>query len=108
MSIVMSEKIISSDVVATVLQALEGSLALEKKAISCEIQEDFKHLLIAIDIGDLRESQRVLDCRSVGKIVDQLVPSRHGAYSWMVVFKRYGAVIDSCFGGDADSPNSGM
>ena len=104
----MGNAIITSEVVGQVLRMLETETCFKKEVISFEIQDDYEHLLISIAIDELPQSEPVATFKRVGDFINELVPGRRGDYSWMVVFKRNGTVIDSYFGGDLDSPNSGL
>lgn len=75
--------------------------------ISFEIQDDFQCLLISIAIDELAGIESSTFKR-VGMLLNGMLPSRYSDYSWMVNFKRADKNIDSYFGGNSDSPNSGL
>lgn len=104
----MKKSIITPEVVSRVLRLLEMETAFKKESISYEIQDDSNHLLISISIDDLPESEAPSTFKRVGCLVNPLIPGRRGDYSWMVVFTKGGKVVDSYFGGDLDSPHSGL
>jgi hypothetical protein len=104
----MSSSLITARIVNQILQLLEAKTFFKKESISFEIQDDYKHLLIAISIDELPENIPPSVFKAVGDLINPLVPGRPRDYSWMVVFKRKGKVVDSYFGGNLDSPNSGL
>ena len=108
MLIVMNKAIVTDDLVRRVLTEIETGSRFRRESISCEIQEDFNHLLVSIAIDDLPTTEGDTQLRRVGQILNAIVPGRHGAYSWMVVFTRQGKVVDSYFGGDLENPTSGL
>lgn len=104
----MNDPVITDEMTKQVLHLLEAETGFKNEAISYELQDDYKHLLISISIDDLPESEPPSTFRRVGGLVNSLIPGRRGDNSWMVVFTRNGKVVDSYFGGDLDCPNSGL
>jgi hypothetical protein len=104
----MDSAIISQELVSAVLRHLEDETCFKKEAISFEIQDDFKFLLISISIDELPENEPLSTFKNVSRLLNHFIPGRRGDYSWMVNFTRKGKVVDSYFGGDLDSPNSGL
>jgi len=37
-----------------------------------------------------------------------MIPKRRGEFSWMINVRVGGKIVESVFGGDADSPDSGL
>lgn len=104
----MNNRIITDELITRVLRALEGESSLKGAHISYEVQDDFQHLLISIAMNDVPRVDGASCYKRIGELVNSLVPERQGEYSWMVNFKRNGKIIDSRFGGDRNSPNSGL
>ena len=44
----------------------------------------------------------------VQEIANALIPTRCGELSWMINVQAVGKLVESVFGGDADSPDSGL
>lgn len=99
---------ITSDLVDQVLFALEEKTPFQKDWISWEIQDEFESLFISISIDALPATEPSSVFKSAGLLVNGLVPSRPDDYSWMLAFTREGKVVDSYFGGNSNSPNSGL
>ena len=76
--------------------------------MSFEIQDDFQFLLISISVDQFGSDEISEDMKGVANLLYGLMPVRKGDYSWMVNFKRDGKIIESYFGGDMDSLDSGM
>jgi hypothetical protein len=104
----MNNSFITEELVSQIQRLLEMETCFKKESISYEIQDDYKHLLISICVDELPETEPSSIFKRVGGLINPLIPGRKGEYSWMVVFKRNGKVIDSYFGGDLDCPESGL
>ena len=104
----MNNSIITQEFVSKVLYLLEDKTYFKKDSISFEIQDDFKFLLISISIDELPENEPLSIFKNVGHLLNNFIPARSGNYTWMVNFTREAKVVDSYFGGDLDSPNSGL
>jgi hypothetical protein len=104
----MTSKIITNNLVEKVMLRLETETGFRKEDISYEIQDDFQFLLISISVDDFVGADRVSTFKRVSHLLNQLIPGRKGDYSWMVNFTSDGKIIDSYFGGDLDSPESGL
>jgi hypothetical protein len=99
---------INQKLVNVLVKELVSKAGFLSSQISTEIQEDGLFLLITITgVGRLEAvpEPQVLIAQA---IVDRAVPRRSGEYSWMINFTRYGAVVNSVFGGDSESPLSGL
>jgi len=42
------------------------------------------------------------------EIANAMIPKRRGEFSWMINVRVGGKIVESVFGGDADSPDSGL
>lgn len=104
----MNLVIITQELEDKILSILETEFGFRKETISFEIQDDFQFLLISIAVDDFTGIDQSSTFRRVGTLLNGMMPSRKGDYSWMVNFERAGKIIDSYFGGDSDSPNSGL
>ena len=104
----MNNSIITQEFVSKVLRLLEDKTCFKKDSISFEIQEDFKFLLISISIDEFPENEPLSTFKNVGHLLNNFIPGRSGNYTWMVNFTRGDKVVNSYFGGDLDSPNSGL
>lgn len=104
----MNNATITQELVSKTLQVIESETCFKRESISFEIQDDFEFLLISISIDELPENEPLSTFKKVGLLLNPLIPSRKGDYSWMVNFTREGQIVDSYFGGDLDSPNSGL
>ena len=100
--------IITGELIDKVHTLLMAEAHFDSDMIAYEIQDDYKHLLISIVIDDLSENTSGLTFKPVAQLINDLMPSRRGHYTWMVVFKKNDKVVDSYFGGDLDHPNSGL
>lgn len=102
----MNNEIITNELVDQVLCLIEENTSFKKDSIAFEIQDDFQHLFISISIDNFSETESVF--KKIGQLLNSIIPSRRGHYSWMLVFTKAGKVVDSYFGGNIDSPNSGL
>lgn len=103
----MNLAIITQELEDKVLSLLGTEFGFREETISFEIQDDFQFLLISIAIEGFTGIQSSTFKR-VGMLLNGMMPHRKDEYSWMVNFEREGKIIDSYFGGDLDSPNSGL
>lgn len=65
--------------------------------------------MIMIDLrmnAELKPNQ--LDWREISRKLDSIIPKRNGEYSWMINFFNEEGIIDSYFGGDNESVDSGI
>jgi hypothetical protein len=104
----MNDAKITQELMDEVLHLLMAQSCFRKETISFEVQDDAQFLLASIAIDDLPENEPSSTFKRVGHLLNQLMPSRKGDYSWMVNFTRAGRVVDSYFGGDLDCPDSGL
>lgn len=102
----MNEEI-SEELIQQCIDELQSKTRFKVDRISYEIQDDFKFLLLSIAVDDL-DSLSAEEYRSAAQLIDKLMPRRMGEYSWMINFLSEGKIIDSYFGGDANSPDSGL
>lgn len=104
----MNAAMVTQELAVKVLSLLETEFGFRKETISFEIMDDFQFLLTSIAIDEFTEIDQSLTFKRVGLFLNGMMPNRKGDYTWMVNFMRAGKVIDSYFGGDLDSPNSGL
>ena len=104
----MTSAIITQDVVERALRLIEKETVFKKESITYEVQDDSNHLLIFMSIDGLPEGEPTSTLKHVGQLMNSLIPGRRGEYSWMVVFRKEGKIIESYFGGDLDNPESGL
>lgn len=104
----MCNLIITQELVDLVLCTLEVETTFGRGIISYEVQDDFRFILISIPVDGLFDTELTLTVEKVGNILNRIIPKRTDTYSWMVVFTKFGKVVDSCFGGNLESPNSGL
>lgn len=94
--------VINSTVLDKLLQ-LFGAEKLPVDSTCFEIQEDGQFLLISIPI----EASTTYSGERIASLVEEIVPRRPDDDSWMVVFTRGDAVVDSYSGGNLASTASG-
>ncbi len=104
----MTSVIITDELVKKLILLLETEADFKKEDISYEVQDDFQFLLISISVDDSLGVNRLPLFKRVARLLNQLVPSRSGDYSWMVNFKCDGKILDSYFGGDSNCPDAGL
>jgi len=104
----MASAIITDELADRVVLLLEAEIGFRKENVSCEIQDDFQFLLVCIRVDELIGSDQLPSYEKAVSLLNQLIPSRKGNYSWMVNFMNEGMVVDSYFGGDSNCPNSGL
>ena len=104
----MSNLLITEELVRRVDNLLTTKTGLVSRAISYEIQDEYQHLLISISIDGLAEDIQPSSFKPVAGLLNDLIPSRRGDHTWMMVLKKNGKVVDSYFGGDLNFPNSGL
>ncbi len=100
--------LVSDEMANSLIDKITESTIFEKKSIHFEIQDDFKFLLLTINTHD-KDSPEIYAQRIIIRdILNSSIPRRDGEYSWMVNFKFHDEVVDSYFGGDTQSPDSGL
>ncbi|MFL6706736.1 MAG: hypothetical protein ACJ8HI_00855 [Massilia sp.] len=104
----MDNATITPELVDKVLHLLDEKRPFKKELISTEIQDDFRFLLISIAIDEFPESEPSSTFKRAGLLLNEVMPSRSNDDSWMIAFTRAGKVVDSYFGGNLASPNSGL
>lgn len=108
MVVTMGNTIITQQLIDDVVRLLEAETSFKKDSISFEIQDDGQFLLISISVDTLSVSGASSTFKRVGQLLNDMMPTRKGNYSWMVNFTRDGKVADSYFGGDSECPGSGL
>lgn len=101
------ERLITEELIQECIQTLDKETRFNREVISYEIQDDFNFLLLSIRVDDLSNGTST-EYKFAAKLIDRLVPQRDDDYSWMINFQRGGEIIDSYFGGNSQSPNSGL
>jgi hypothetical protein len=104
----MSDHLISEDLIARILRALDEESSIKGAHVSYEIQDEFQHLLVSIAMDGMPSTGGAPAFRRIGELMNSMMPFRQGEYTWMVNFKRRGKIVDSRFGGDRDCPTSGL
>ncbi len=99
---------ITPELVSQALHLLDTETPFKKELVSYEIQDDFELLFIKISIDNFPEVEPASTFRHARLLLNELIPSRSNDYSWMIAFTRAGKVVDSYFGGNLASPNSGL
>jgi hypothetical protein len=104
----MSVNPITNDLVEKIRSTVLESISIPTNALRFEVQDDFRFLLISIDLELCAEHIRASDFRSLAIKLSNFIPTRDGEYSWMLNIARDKKVVDSYFGGDALNPGSGL
>lgn len=102
----MSNEIITDELTNRILQVLEKNVSLKQESITFEIQDDGQCVMIYIPIDEFPDNEWPSVFERVGGILNEIVPGRHGDYSWFATFNAEGSRVDSCFGGNLDFPNA--
>jgi hypothetical protein len=98
---------ISEELIKRGIRQLHEKTRFKAERIAYEVQDDFRFLLLSVSVDDL-DGGGAEEYRSAAHLIDGLMPRRTGEYSWMINFLREGEIIDSYFGGDMNSPDSGL
>ena len=104
----MDNKIITEDLKIKILNLLEKEASIRKDSITFEIQDDGQCLMIYIPIDEFPENEPTTTFQRIGYLLNTIMPSRKDDYSWFATFTRAGEIVDSYFGGNLESPNSGL
>lgn len=100
---------ITPEIIRVVQVALQTKTSFKNDEIAYEIQDDYQHLLISIQVAsNVGTSQSVRDFKLIAKMLDSIIPRCSGEYTWMVNFYNKETLLDSYFGGDSDFPDSGL
>ena len=102
----MVREIITDELTQQILQALEKEVALSKKTVTFEIQDDGQCIMIYIAMDDIPHCKHQANFERVRQILNQMVPGRDCDYSWFATFTIGDHRVDSCFGGNLDFPTS--
>ena len=102
--------VIKQHLVNEVLQRLKS---LNEKLLSeppyVEYQDDFEFVLISIGAPPETGFDEIRDFLSrAQEVANAMIPKRHSELSWMINVQVGGKLVESVFGGDADSPDSGF
>lgn len=103
----MSDEIITEELKNQILILLQEE-SFNKDSIGFEVQDDGRCILIYIPIDTLPENEPSSTFKRIAKRLNNLVPQREDDYSWYAMFIRAGVMVESYFGGDASSPDSGL
>lgn len=103
----MDDEIITEELKNKILSLLTEE-SFDSSLIKFEVQDDGQCILIYIPIDGLPETEPPSTFRKIGLRLNKLVPFRHDDYSWYALFTRSGEIVESYFGGDASSPDSGL
>ncbi len=99
---------IDDEIAKNACHAIIGLIGVGPEAVSYEIQDEYKFVLFLVNALKLPENEIPKIARMVANLLNETMPTRHGEYTWMVNFMREGCVAESFFGGDLDSPDSGL
>ena len=99
---------ISEIVAQAFVNALLASAPPAAPNISFELQDDGQFLLVDAKAPTHESQKRILAfLKNAQDIAAKTLPCRKGYYTWMVNVSKEGVVVESTFGGDLDSPDSG-
>lgn len=101
-------KLITQEIISNILQIIENQLGKKDDSFSFEMQEDSQFVLISVMLDEYEQLSISEKMKKIAYSLNELIPTRKGDYSWMINFKKNGEIFESYFGGDEDSPNSGM
>lgn len=104
----MKEKVITQALLTQVLNMLEVETPFKKENYFVELQDDSLLLFISIPTDTYINIDAKSTFKRVGQLMSQMMPNRANDYSWMVTFTKAGKVVHSYFGGNLNSPNSGL
>lgn len=105
----MIAEVITDELAEKIKCDLMEAYGIENENITYEIQDNFRFILFSINIRSASAFMKNnVFYREVVKLLDKIVPTRKGDYSWMVNFIKDGEIIDSYFGGDSDFPDSAL
>lgn len=104
----MGKVIITQALVDRILELLIAQTSFSRESIYSEIQDNFQSLFISISIDNFPEEELAASFKRTANVLNQEMPMRDDAYSWVVGLKRAGEIVDSCFGGNLGAPNWGV
>ena len=104
----MINYLITSEVIEKIESLLLIETAFHRDDISFEIQDNYNHLLIYLSADRIYSKQSHAEFKRISDLIDKVVPCRKGDYTWTVIFKKDGKILDAYFGGDIDNPESGL
>lgn len=100
---------ISDELANKFVTALKAGASLSIQKVTFEIQDEWRFLLVLVEVlpettdGELRDFLELAQ-----QLAERMIPHRYGDYSWMVNVIVAEKVKESVFGGDLDSPHSGL
>ncbi|MET3444708.1 hypothetical protein [Ralstonia sp. 1138] len=100
-------KLVDDGIAEICISEITKNSPFVRDAISYEIQDDFNFVLFSVATDGVSDVSP-LDRKRIAKLVDDIVPKRHGEDSWMVNFVLNGKIFDSYFGGDSAAPDAGL
>lgn len=101
-------KIITTDLINSVVNIIRSEIKDEAVSIDYEIQDDYQFLLLSIKLTDNVDKSIGKKYKKMINDINSMMPTRENDYSWMINFLKNNEVIDSYFGGDLSSPDSGL
>lgn len=102
------QELITQEMIYKILKFFEIQIGKKDDSVSFEIQEDGQFILVLVMIDEYDLFSISEKMKNAAYFLNELIPTRKGEYSWMINFKKNGEIFESFFGGNEDSPNSGM
>jgi hypothetical protein len=99
---------ITTEMIEAALRLVLDNTTLEKHQLYWELQDDGASLLILLALDEQKEGALSPDSQSLGRKIDTLIPKRQNDQSWMISTIKEGEVVDTCFGGNRNSPDLGF
>ena len=79
----MNNEIIAEELTNRILRVLENNVPLKQESITFEIQDYGQCVMIYIQIDEFSDNEWPSVFERVGRILNEIVPGRHGDYSWV-------------------------
>ncbi|WP_156970847.1 hypothetical protein [Andreprevotia chitinilytica] len=100
--------LISEETISIIRKVLCDRFGFDSSSLNFEIQDDFQFLLISV-VGIYTKGEKMpVSLKDVAMYLNETMPQRQGDYTWMVTLGWGDEVAESYFGGDSDSPDSGL
>ena len=103
----MNHHLISRELINAVIQQVISTFPWVGDSLRTELQDDFQFLLVTVQC-DTAPRHTAEERLQLGHLVDDMMPTRDGDLTWMLNFTVEGQIVDSYFGGDANSPALGL
>lgn len=100
---------INDELANTLVGLLRDSLDIPAECFRYEIQDDWKFLLVSISFDPMVMKPEIQEKLLLAqRLADGVIPSLHGEYTWMINAMQGSVVVESIFGGNTNSPSSGL